>query len=549
MSSANTGDAGVGTEKKKRSIIGSISSYGKNIKLKVSGAFSPKEDGVERIFRETYNIIGTHEEVIVAPKEVVEENLVKKRSGEDVEKVISEVYGANPEPIVEEVQTYTMNFNATPTSDTEVVKIGHTDSIGEFDLSNDVVESEIQAESTDLFPDLEGKKKPSITLDNFADNSELTEIRDDDEFIIHQEFMDDHVEFEDAKASDIGIHDFHSDDMDVFIDESEYNSSVAEALVSEVPVEAPIEVPMEIPAVEEPVVEEVQATAPVFEEIVFEDFIEAESVEETVVEMEAPVEAPITVVETEPVIEAVIETPVAEAPIEAIEEVVDAQAVSEEISAIPSVILLSSDDGIFATESSIEDVVVEAPIEVPVFEEIVTEAPIEVVEEQIVAEVAVEEPVTDLTPSIVEEVVEATVEEVPVEAPVQAEPAVSEIIAELPAAEPIIALGPAVVEEVVVEESVIELGPAIVEEVVAEIAVEAPVIELGPVAEETMVAVDAPVLDFQEIISEPEVVEIVEEEPIPRMLIPGVTFSFLHHNTSPTLSMGGVMFNFWSKSQ
>ena len=376
------------------------------------------------------------------------------------------------------------------------------------------------------------------------------------------------------------VHDLYSD-VDEIVAESEMAIQSEEVSIPQeiAPVEE-IRVEPEIVSVEisdVPVFAGANATAEDTYSMPMVDITSEAEVSETVIEAfhsEPVIESTVESVET-PFTEEVVAESTAEAAVESVAEVI----VAEE----PVVIELGPAPVTEASEieEAIEESVLEPEVIVSSETEVFTESTVE--EEYTVIELgpapsveAVEEPVIEMAeeifvqPAIEASFVEAPVMEAPVEdvsetvielgpAPVLEVSVVEEALAEAPVADVLVFEEPAAEISETITEAVVESVSESVIEVVSEPSV--PVIEVPPaeVAFEPVAVPDqivadiasAPV-DLDIAVSEavPAVVEAsVEEEPIPSMQIPGVTFSFLGSNAYPPLDIGGFRFNFYSRAR
>lgn len=376
------------------------------------------------------------------------------------------------------------------------------------------------------------------------------------------------------------VHDLYSD-VDEIVAESEMAIQSEEVSVPQeiAPVEE-IRVEPEIVSVEisdVPVFAGANATAEDTYSMPMVDITSEAEVSETVIEAfhsEPVIESTVESVET-PFTEEVVAGSTVEAAVESVAEVI----VAEE----PVVIELGPAPVTEASEieEAIEESVLEPEVIVSSETEVFTESTVE--EEYTVIELgpapsveAVEEPVIEMAeeifvqPAIEASFVEAPVMEAPVEdvsetvielgpAPVLEVSVVEEALAEAPVADVLVFEEPAAEISETITEAVVESVSESVIEVVSEPSV--PVIEVPPaeVAFEPVAVPDqivadiasAPV-DLDIAVSEavPAVVEAsVEEEPIPSMQIPGVTFSFLGSNAYPPLDIGGFRFNFYSRAR
>ena len=373
------------------------------------------------------------------------------------------------------------------------------------------------------------------------------------------------------------VHDLYSD-VDEIVAESEMAIQSEEvsvpqeiASVEEIRVEPEI-VSVEISDV--PVFAGANATAEDAYSMPMVDITSEAEVTETVIEAfyaEPAIESTVESVET-PFMEEVVAESTVEAAVESVAEVIVAEE-SVVIELGPAPVTEASE-----IEEAIEESVLEPEVIVSSETEVFTESTVE--EEYTVIELgpasSVEEPVIEMAeeifvqPAIEASFVEAPVMEAPVEdvsetvielgpAPVLEVPVVEEALAEAPVADVLVFEEPAAEISETITEAVVESVSESVIEVVSEPSV--PVIEVPPaevafepvaVPDQIVAEIASAPVDLDIAVSEavPAAVEAsVEEEPIPSMQIPGVTFSFLGSNAYPPLDIGGFRFNFYSRAR
>ena len=461
------------------------------------------------------------------------------------------------------------NLTETAMVDAEIshnISIGNdtlVDSVVDDAVSEAAVEISVEECVHDLYSDVDeivAESEMAIQSEEVSIPQEIApveEIRVEPE-IVSVEISDVPV-FAGANAT---AEDTYSMPMVDITSEAEVSETVIEAFHSEPVIESTVE------SVETPFTEEVVAGSTV--EAAVESVAEVIVAEEPVVIELGPAPS-VETIEEEPVVETVadvIAEPVIEASVEDVSETV--------IELGPAPVTEASE-----IEEAIEESVLEPEVIVSSETEVFTESTVE--EEYTVIELgpapsveAVEEPVIEMAeeifvqPAIEASFVEAPVMEAPVEdvsetvielgpAPVLEVSVVEEALAEAPVADVLVFEEPAAEISETITEAVVESVSESVIEVVSEPSV--PVIEVPPaeVAFEPVAVPDqivadiasAPV-DLDIAVSEavPAVVEAsVEEEPIPSMQIPGVTFSFLGSNAYPPLDIGGFRFNFYSRAR
>ena len=445
------------------------------------------------------------------------------------------------------------NLTETAMVDAEIshnISIGNdtlVDSVVDDAVSEAAVEISVEECVHDLYSDVDEIVAESEMAIQSEEVSVPQEIAPVEEIRVEPEIVS--VEISDVPVfvgANATAEDAYSMPMVDITSEAEVTETVIEAFYAEPAIESTVE------SVETPFMEEVIAA----EESVVIELGPAPSVE---------------TIEEEPVVETVadvIAEPVIEAPVEDVSETV--------IELGPAPVTEASE-----IEEAIEESVLEPEVIVSSETEVFTESTVE--EEYTVIELgpassveAVEEPVIEMAeeifvqPAIEASFVEAPVMEAPVEdvsetvielgpAPVLEVPVVEEALAEAPVADVLVFEEPAAEISETITEAVVESVSESVIEVVSEPSV--PVIEVPPaevafepvaVPDQIVAEIASAPVDLDIAVSEavPAAVEAsVEEEPIPSMQIPGVTFSFLGSNAYPPLDIGGFRFNFYSRAR